>query len=63
MPYLILDARYEKVRQDGAVRSCAVLIAIAVNSAGNRTILGVSVSLSEAEVHWREIFSGVSSIS
>ena len=54
IPYLILDARYEKVRQDGAVRSCAVLIATGVNSEGKRSILGVSVSLSEAEVHWRD---------
>ena len=52
-PYLVLDARYEKVRQDGAVRSCAVLIALGVNSQGKRSILGTSVSLSEAEVHWR----------
>jgi transposase-like protein len=29
-PYLILDARYEKVREDGAVRSQAVLIAIGI---------------------------------
>ena len=52
-PYVILDARYEKVRQDGAVRSCAVLIAIGVNAEGKRSILGTSVSLSEAEVHGR----------
>jgi transposase-like protein len=55
-PYLIIDARYEKVRQDGAVRSCAVLIATGVDADGTRSILGVSVSLSEAEVHWREFF-------
>ncbi len=53
IPYLILDARYEKVRQDGAVRSCAVLIGTGVNSDGQRLVLGTSVSLSEAEVHWR----------
>jgi putative transposase len=52
-PYLVLDARYEKVRQDGAVRSCAVLLAIGVRADGKRSILGVSTSLSEAEVHWR----------
>ena len=52
-PYLVLDARYEKVRQDGAVRSCAVLVAIGVTADGKRCILGTSVSLSEAEVHWR----------
>nr|NJM01655.1 IS256 family transposase [Desulfobacula sp.] len=54
IPFLQLDARYEKVRQDGVVRSCAVLIATGVTPDGKRTILGVSVSLSEAEVHWRE---------
>lgn len=54
--YLILDARYEKVRVDGQVRDCAVLIAIGVNPAGQRCVLGVSLSLSEAEVHWRAFF-------
>jgi putative transposase len=54
VPYMVLDARYEKVRQDGAVCSCAVLIASGVDADGHRTILGVSVSMSEAEVHWRE---------
>ena len=52
-PYLILDARYEKVRYEGAVRNCAVLIVHGVRADGKRTVLGVSVSLSEAEVHWR----------
>lgn len=52
--YLILDARYEKVRVDGSVRDCAVLVAIGVLPSGHRSVLGVSVSLSEAEVHWRD---------
>jgi transposase-like protein len=51
--YLILDARYEKVRYAGSVVDCAVLIAMGVRPDGKRTILGTSVSLSEAEVHWR----------
>lgn len=51
--YLYLDARYEKVRIDGQVRDSAVLIAVGVNEAGIRSVLGVSVSLSEHEVHWR----------
>lgn len=53
VPYLILDARYEKIRHGGSVRDCAVLIAIGVLENGQRSILGVSVSLSEAEIHWR----------
>jgi transposase-like protein len=52
-PYLILDARYEKIRLDGQVTDCAVLIAMGINAEGKRAILGVSVALSEAEVHWR----------
>ena len=51
--YLYLDARYEKVRQDGQVRDAAVLIAAGVNWDGKRDILGVSVALGEQEVHWR----------
>jgi len=52
-PYVYLDARYEKVRQDGQVRDAAVLIASGVDACGKRAILGVSVALSEQEVHWR----------
>ena len=51
--YLYLDARYEKVRQDGQIRDAAVLVAIGVDLLGKRRILGVSVSLSEQEIHWR----------
>jgi transposase-like protein len=58
-PYLILDAHYEKVRQNGSVQSCAVFTAIGVNTDGKREILGVSVSLSEAEVHWREFLKSL----
>jgi putative transposase len=53
VPYLYLDARYEKVRQDGRVLDAAVLIATGVDEEGHRQVLGVSVSLSEHEVHWR----------
>ncbi len=56
-----MDARYEKVRQDGVVRSCAVLIATGIMDDGKRTVLGVSVSLSEAEVHWREFLLSLKS--
>ena len=59
--FLQLDARYEKVRQDGMVRSCAVLIATGVMKDGKRTVLGTSVSLSEAEVHWRKFLLSLKS--
>jgi Transposase and inactivated derivatives len=52
-PFLFLDAYYEQVREDGHVRNLAVLVAVGVTPAGKREILGISVSLSEHEVHWR----------
>lgn len=58
-PYLVLDARYEKVRHGGSVVSCAVLIAVGIDLFGHRSVLGVSVSLSEAEVHWRDFLQGL----
>lgn len=51
--YLFLDARYEKSRQGGVVRDAAVLSAVGVGPDGRRRVLGVSVAVSEAEVHWR----------
>lgn len=52
-PFLFLDAYYEQVREDGQVRHLAILVAVGVTPAGKREILGISVSLSEHEVHWR----------
>lgn len=57
--YLVLDARYEKIRHAGSIVDCSVLIAIGVDADGRRSVLGVSVSLSEAEVHWREFFKSL----
>jgi putative transposase len=59
MPYLILDARYEKVRHGGSVVSSAVLVAIGIDAQGHRSILGTSVSLSEAEPHWRDFLASL----
>jgi transposase-like protein len=52
-PYLFLDARYERVREGGHLVDCAVLVAVGITADGKRRELGVSVALSEAEVHWR----------
>jgi len=57
--YLYLDARYEKVRQAGNVRDAAILMASGVKRDGKRSILGISMSLSEAEVHWRVFLEGL----
>jgi putative transposase len=52
-PYVLLDARYERVREAGQLVDCAVLVAVGITETGHRRVLGVSVALSEAEVHWR----------
>jgi transposase-like protein len=57
--YLILDARYEKVRIQGTVRSCAVLVALGIDAEGKRSVIGVSAKLSEAEVHWRDFLQSL----
>jgi transposase-like protein len=57
--YLVLDARYEKVRHGGSVVDCAILTAIGVLPDGKRTILGTSCRLSEAEVHWRDLLQSM----
>lgn len=56
-PYVTLDALYLKVRHSGTVIDQAVLVAYGVNHEGKREILGASVSLSEAEVHWRSFLN------
>jgi putative transposase len=57
--YLYLDARYEKVREAGQVRDAAVLVATGITPAGERQVLGVSVSLSEHETHWKAFLQGL----
>ena len=53
-PYLILDARYEKVRLDGVIRSQAVLIAIGINWEGRRQVLAVELANRESSSSWKE---------
>jgi len=57
--YLYVDARYEKVRDAGQVRDAAVLVATGITPEGERQVLGVSVSLSEHETHWKTFLKGL----
>jgi len=57
--FLLVDARYEKVRRDGQVLDTALLVAYGIQPDGHRRVLGVSVSHSEAEVHWRAFFESL----
>jgi putative transposase len=58
-PYLIVDARYEKVRENGVIRSRAVLIAIGVNWDGRRCVLGVELANRESASSWRDFLLGL----
>ncbi len=58
-PYLVLDARYEKVRVAGVIRSQAVLVAIGVNWEGRREVLGVELADRESANSWREFLNGL----
>jgi putative transposase len=52
-PYLILDARYEKVREGGSIRSRAVLVAIGIDGDGRRQVLGVDLANRETASSWK----------
>jgi putative transposase len=54
-PYLVLDARYEKVREDGAVRSQAVLVAIGINWEDRRSVLAVELASRESVSSWKQL--------
>jgi len=54
-PYLVLDARYEKVRQDGMIRSQAVQIAIGLHQEGRRQILAVELANRESTTSWQDL--------
>ena len=53
-PYLILDARYEKVRDAGVITHQAVLIAIGINWDGKRQVLAVEMANRESQSSWKD---------
>jgi putative transposase len=53
-PYVVLDARYEKVRLEGYIRSRAVLVAIGINQDGRRCVLAVELANRESQTSWRD---------
>jgi transposase-like protein len=56
-PYVFLDARYENVREDHAVRKVAVLVALGVRDDGAREVLGYGVARVENETYWRDFIA------
>ena len=58
-PYLILDARYERVREAGVITSQAVLIAIGIDWDGRRQVLAVELANRESRSSWRDFLLGL----
>ena len=58
-PYLVLDARYERIRENGTIQHRAVLIAIGINGEGRRCILGVELAQRESRNSWTEFLHGL----
>lgn len=54
--YLVVDARYEKVRRGSRVVSEGVLIVVGISEEGNREILGTWLASTESEPSWSEVF-------
>lgn len=58
-PYVILDARYERVREGGVIVSQAVLIAIGIDWEGRRQVLGVELACRESRSSWKDFLVGL----
>jgi putative transposase len=58
-PYLVLDARYEKVREEGVIRSQAVQVAIGINWDGRRCVLAVELATRESQSSWKQLLEGL----
>jgi len=59
IPYLIVDARYEKCRRDGQIVDLAVLVAIGVDADGYRQVVGIDVAWGETTLNWKGFFDGL----
>jgi putative transposase len=53
-PYMVVDARYERVRDGGVIVSRAILVALGVDWEGRRQVLAVEYANRESQSSWRE---------
>lgn len=58
-PYVVLDARYERIRQDGVITSQAVQVAIGIKWEGRRCVLAVEMANRESASSWKEFLLGL----
>jgi putative transposase len=54
LPYVILDARYERVREGGVIVSRAILIALGIDWEGRRQVLAVEYANRESQSSWKD---------
>ena len=52
-PYVVVDARYERVREGGVIVSRAILIALGIGWEGRRQVLAVEYANRESQSSWR----------
>jgi len=55
-PYLVVDARYERIRRDGSIIPQGVLVVVGIDADGYREVLGVWCADSESESSWTAVF-------
>jgi putative transposase len=53
-PYVVVDARYERIRQDGVISTQAVQVAIGINWEGRRCVLAVEMAHRESASSWKD---------
>ena len=58
-PYVILDARYERVREEGMIESRAILVALGIDWEGRRQVLAVEYAQRESQNNWKEFLLGL----
>ena len=58
-PYVILDARYERVREEGNIVSRAILVALGIDWEGRRQVLAVEYAQRESHKSWKEFLLGL----
>jgi putative transposase len=58
-PYVVVDARYENVREDGVICSQAVMVAIGINWDGRRCVLAVELANRESHSSWKTFLDGL----
>jgi len=58
-PYVILDARYERVREGGVIVNRAILIALGIDWEGRRQVLAVEYAQRESQSSWKDFLLGL----